>query len=177
MLGAAAAPERRRPRRLTRRQSQRPWLSRRVRPHASSNENSESRLSRCTRRASHGRGSSLTLGKAMFSFFKKPEPLNEASMNFDAENVAPFLDRVSPLVESGFGPTEKKKVLDLLASLKIDDERELSFSIRYSGKASTLKVRIFLDDVGAPDLYFFACPPLSIAIQAEMEKFADDLGI
>jgi hypothetical protein len=113
----------------------------------------------------------------MFSFFKKPEPLNEASMNFDAENVAPFLDRVSPLVESGFGPTEKEKVLDFLASLRIDEEKELSFSVRYAGTTSTLKVRIFLDDVGAPDLYFFACAPLSIAIQAEMERFADELGI
>jgi hypothetical protein len=113
----------------------------------------------------------------MFSFFKKPEPLNEASMNFDAENVAPFLERVSPLVESGFGAAEKKKVLDLLASLGIDDEKELSFPIRYAGKTSTMKVRIFLDDVGAPDLYFFVCAPLSIAIQAEMEKFANELGI
>jgi len=113
----------------------------------------------------------------MFSFFKKPEPLNEASMNFDAENVAPFLDRVSPLVEAGFGPTERKKVLDLLASLQLDDEKVLSFSIRYAGKPSTLKVGIFLDDIDAPDLYFFACAPLSVAIQAEMEKFADERGI
>jgi hypothetical protein len=110
----------------------------------------------------------------VFSFFKKPEPLNEASMNFDVENVGPFLERIYPLVESGFGPTEKKKVLDLIASLQIDDEKELSFSIRYSGKASTLKLRIFLDDVDSPDLYFFACAPLSIAIQSEMEKFADE---
>ena len=113
----------------------------------------------------------------MLSFFKKSEPLNEASMNFDAENVAPFLERVSPLVESGFGVNEKKEVLALLASLQVDTEKELSFSIRYAGAKSTLKVRIFLDDVGAPDLYFFACPPLSVAIQAEMEKFADELGI
>lgn len=98
-------------------------------------------------------------------------------MNFGAENVAPFLDRVSPLIESGFGTHEKKKVLDLLATLQIDDEKELSFAIRYAGAKSTLKVRLFIDDVGAPDVYFFACPPLSIAIQAAMEKFADELGI
>jgi len=47
---------------LTRRQSQRPWLSRRVLPHESPNETTESNSSRGTRRASHGRGSSVTLG-------------------------------------------------------------------------------------------------------------------
>lgn len=113
----------------------------------------------------------------MFSFFKKGEPLNEASMNFDAENVGAFLERVTPLVDSGFGPREKGKVLDLLASLQIGDEKELSFSIRYLGEPSTLKIRIFMDDAGTPDLYFFVRAPLSIAIQAEMEKFADELEI
>jgi len=98
-------------------------------------------------------------------------------MNFDAENVKPFLDRVTPLVESGFGASEKQQVLDLLASLQVDDEKGLSFAIRYAGKDTTLKVRIFLDDVDAPDVYLFACQPLSIIIQAEMEKFADELGI
>lgn len=98
-------------------------------------------------------------------------------MNFDAENVGPFLERIPALIESGFGPDERKKVLELLASLQIDDEKGLSFSIRYAGAKSTLEVRIFLDDAGAADLYFFACQPLSIAIQAEMEKFADELGI
>lgn len=112
----------------------------------------------------------------MFSFFKKPEALEEASMNFDAENVAPFLERISPLIESGFGPDEKKKVVDLLAKLRIDEEAELSFAIRYAASKSTLKVRLFIDDGDAPDLYFFACAPLSIAIQSEMEKFADELG-
>src|SRR6185295_5935265 len=52
-----------REKRLTRRQSQRPWLSRRVLSHESRNETPESTSSRRTRRASHGRGSSLTFGK------------------------------------------------------------------------------------------------------------------
>jgi hypothetical protein len=113
----------------------------------------------------------------MFSFFKKPAQLKEASMNFDAETVGPFLDRVAPLIESGFGSPEKMQVLDLLASLQLDDEKELSFSIRYAGEKSTLKVGIFLDDFDAPDLCFLACEPLSAAIQAEMIKFADEMGI
>jgi hypothetical protein len=47
----------------TRRQSQRPWLSRRVLSHELRNEMAELSSSRGTRRASHGRGSSLTLAK------------------------------------------------------------------------------------------------------------------
>lgn len=98
-------------------------------------------------------------------------------MNLDVENVGPLLERVPALVDSGFGPAEIKKVLELLAALQIDDEKELSFPIRYAGAKSTLQVRIFLDDAGAADLYLFACQPLNVVIQAEMEKFADELGL
>src|SRR5438034_3735262 len=48
---------------LTRRQSQRPWLSRRVLSKEIRDETAESESYCRTRRASHGRGSSLTLGK------------------------------------------------------------------------------------------------------------------
>ena len=113
----------------------------------------------------------------MLSFFKKPDPLKEFSANFDAENVAPFLERIAPLIEAGFDATERTKVLELLASLRLDDEKELSFPIRYAGAKSTLKIGVFLDDINAPDIYFLAPAGLSDAIETEMIKFSDELGI
>lgn len=113
----------------------------------------------------------------MLSFFKKPDPLKEFSANFDSENVSPFLERIAPHIEAGFGAPERTKVLDLLASLQLDDEKELSFPIRYAGAKSTLKIGIFLDDIDAPDIYFFAPAALSDAIEAEMIKFCEELGI
>ena len=34
------------------------------------------------------------------------EELEESSTNFDMENVRPFLLRISPLIESGFGEAQ-----------------------------------------------------------------------
>ena len=103
--------------------------------------------------------------------------LEEASMNFDSENVRPFLERLKPLIESGFSDEEILQVQRMMEVLKIDDEKELEFPIRYRGRQTVLRVGIFMDDVNAPDVYFFTDPELAKEIDKEMEKFADELGI
>jgi len=103
--------------------------------------------------------------------------LEEASMNFDSENVRPFLERLKPLIESGFSDEEILQVQRMMEVLKIDDEKELEFPILYRGRETVLRVGIFMDDVNAPDVYFFTDPELAKEIDKEMEKFADELGI
>ena len=49
--------------------------------------------------------------------------LEETSMNFDSENIRPFLERLKPLVESGFSDSDISQVQKMLESLKIDDEK------------------------------------------------------
>jgi hypothetical protein len=101
----------------------------------------------------------------------------ESSMNFDLENVPPFLVRVSPLVESGFGEAEIWRVVKLVNELEHDDEGELLFNIRYDGQPCELRVRVFMDDIESPDMYFFSPPGLAEKISDEMERFADELDI
>lgn len=103
--------------------------------------------------------------------------LEEASMNFDGENVRPFLKRLKPLVESGFADGEIAQVVQMLERLQIDEEREMEFSIRYRGKPTVLRIQIFMDDVNAPDVAFFTDPELAKEIDSAMEQFAAELGI
>ena len=103
--------------------------------------------------------------------------MQESSMNFDMENVEPFLQMVSSLISSGFGGQEVAKVVAMAKQMGVDDERELEFRIQYDGKPAVLRVRVFMDDVDAPDLYFFSPESLAERIDAEMEKFCEELGI
>ena len=103
--------------------------------------------------------------------------LEEASMNFDLENVRPFLERLKPLIESGFSDDEILRVQRMMESMKVDEEKEVEFPIQYRGSRSVLRIGIFMDDVDSPDVYFFTHPKLAEEIGVQMKKFADDLGI
>ena len=101
--------------------------------------------------------------------------MNEASMNFDMENVEPFLSRLEANLALGL------PVQDLVAmtrSVEIEAEVSRTFPVTFSSSPATLEYRVFLDDVGAPDLYFLTTSkPLADAIQAELKQFADDNGL
>ena len=105
------------------------------------------------------------------------EELQESSTNFDMENVRPFLQRISPFIESGFGEAQIQQVCQLAENMPHDTEKELEFPIRYAGRDSLLRIGIFMDDINAPDVYFFSPPALAAQIDAEMEKFCDEMGM
>lgn len=96
--------------------------------------------------------------------------LKEASTNFDSGEVRPFLERLRPLIESGFSDREILQVQEMLESMRVDEEKELEFPIRYAGEQTVLRIRIFLDDVNASDVSFFTHPKLADAIDAEIQK-------
>ena len=96
--------------------------------------------------------------------------LKESSANFDSEEVGPFLARLKPLIELGFSDKEILQVQKTLESMKVDEEKDLEFPIRYQGEQTVLRIRIFMDDVNAPDLFFFTDPKLAEAIDAEIAK-------
>jgi hypothetical protein len=102
--------------------------------------------------------------------------LAEASMNFDAEGVGPFLARLSSLA-GGFGPTQIEQVVCLVDRLGMDEERELRFEVTHEGRSVPLLIKIFKDDVSAPDLYFFTTPRLAEAIDRLMKDFCDEHGL
>jgi hypothetical protein len=103
--------------------------------------------------------------------------LEEWSTNFDTENVVPFLQRIAQHIESGFADPEIAQVLKLIETMKVDDEKHLTFEIRYAGQLSDFKIGVFLDDIDAPDLYFFAPAGLCKQLSAEMQKFAEERGM
>ena len=103
--------------------------------------------------------------------------LREFSANFDSEMVRPFLERIRPFIESGFGSDEVEQVCQLVATLPHDEERTLEFQIRHAGNEAQFKVHVFMDDVDSPDIYFFAPAGLSKEIESEFGRFAEERGI
>jgi hypothetical protein len=106
---------------------------------------------------------------------ESPGGLSEASMNFDSDLVEPFLQRVSTLV-TGFGAKEIAEVAQMIAELEVDDERELRFEVSDEGCWILLRVRVFMDDVDAPDLHFFTTPELAKEIEQLLAEFREELG-
>ena len=107
----------------------------------------------------------------------QPAASSEASMNFDLENLAPFLERVSGLVETGFGEAEIADLTAEVSAMALDDERQWSFSVTHAGQPTALQVRVFMGDIDAPDVAFFTSDPLAEAIRQELTAFAEALGI
>ena len=106
---------------------------------------------------------------------ESPGGLSEASMNFDSDLVEPFLQRVSTLV-TGFGAKEIAEVAQMIAELEVEDERELRFEVSDEGCWILLRVRVFMDDVDAPDLHFFTTPELAKEIEQLLAEFREELG-
>jgi hypothetical protein len=107
----------------------------------------------------------------------KPEKIGEFSTSFDLKNVRPFLERLRPIIASGFGGPQIDEVSKLASTLKHDQEQELKFTIQHRGIKTTLRIVVFMDDINSPDVFFFAPESLTARIQEEFEKFAEELGI
>jgi len=103
--------------------------------------------------------------------------LKEASTSFDLEHVAPFLDRVVKMIDSGFGPKERNVLVQMVSSMKVEEERTREFNITYHGQGTTLRIHVFMDDVDSPDIAFFTAPELAQRIQQEIEVFFDERGM
>jgi hypothetical protein len=101
----------------------------------------------------------------------------EFSANFDSEMVRPFLERIQPFIESGFGSAQIEQVCQVVATLPHDQEHTLEFQIRHVGKDARFDVRIFMDDIDAPDIYFLSPSALRQQIESEFHRFAEERGI
>ena len=94
----------------------------------------------------------------------------ETSANFDYEQVQPFLIRISGLIGSGFGAAEIAALMKKAQSLRPDQSCQTVFPITHGGVAGPLRIRIFMDDVDAPDVYFYAPVALAKQIDDEIKK-------
>ena len=102
---------------------------------------------------------------------------SEASMNFDIENVLPFLTRLITIVDSGINAKKVNEMYVFTKSVSIESQKEMNFEVIYKGKKTPFKYSVFMDDIDAPDLYFFTSPELATRIESEMNMFTKELGI
>lgn len=104
--------------------------------------------------------------------------MHETSMNFDQEKVSLFLERLIPHIDSGFGTLEIHTVLRLIESLFVDEDGEVKFPITYQGQDIQLTVQVAMDDIEAPDVYFFSENVTLIRmIDLELGTFCKEQGI
>lgn len=115
----------------------------------------------------------------MCSLFKKKQPATEVefSTNIDTKYVGPFLERVSRLMDSGFGADERMQVLSAMHASTSEKGSDFSFAVRHSGQDSVLKIAIVPDSSETVLLYLVSTPALNVAIDQEMDRFAEEIGI
>ncbi|MCF2905112.1 hypothetical protein L0666_08940 [Octadecabacter sp. CECT 8868] len=93
----------------------------------------------------------------------------ETSMNFDSENVRPFLEGLAPgTIDQG-----ALAVVDsAVGTMAVDETRDIVLNAQ-----SGLQLQIYMDDIQAPDLYFFG--PLEVIqyIDSALMAFANALGL
>ena len=100
---------------------------------------------------------------------------HEASMNFDLVGLEPFLLQVA----TGLEGLSREDVTTLTAEVRemdVEEEREWVFDVRHEGTPAKLRVRVFMDDVDAPDLYLFTRPELAAELQEKLIVFAEEQG-
>jgi hypothetical protein len=106
----------------------------------------------------------------------KARELAETSMNLNAPQVEPFIKRVAALV-SGLGQREVAQVTHLVDALEVDEEGELLFEVRHAAHTVPLRVVVVMDDIDAPNLYFFTVPELVKEIETLMKDFGEEHGM
>lgn len=100
---------------------------------------------------------------------------HETSMNFDGENVRPFLVQIEERLSLGL---DIDALARFAAETPVEVDRSLTVDVWYDGGEVPLTFGVFMDDVDAPDLSFSApSKPLVDAIDAELERFADLHGL
>jgi hypothetical protein len=102
--------------------------------------------------------------------------LQEASANFDIEDVKPFLARVVALIDSGFTTADARALAERIAQQPIDSEREYRYTVLADGAHTELHIVAFMDDVDAPDIAFLTHAKLAAKIDAAMQQYFDEVG-
>ena len=101
--------------------------------------------------------------------------MHEASMNFDLENVKPFLKRIDTRLELNLPIDE---LVEMTKRTRPGTEQSRTIDVTFRGSKTQLEYKVFMDDVDSPDLYFFTpSNELAEAIQEELVAFADELGL
>lgn len=101
--------------------------------------------------------------------------LHEASMNFDMENVEPFLEHANKNLKLGLNI---EQLIKFTSSVRPESEKSISLQVTYLGNPIPLIYKVFMGDINAPNLYFFTpSKRLADELNNELVRFANELGI
>ncbi len=102
----------------------------------------------------------------------KPKPAedppitSDTSMNFDGEEVGPFLNRLADNPRFALPRDFATAITDALPDLALDETRRWRIDGDFDGVAMRLEIQIFMDDINAPDLSFHS----SAEVVAEIDQ-------
>ena len=100
---------------------------------------------------------------------------HEASMNFDLENVVPFLSELDAKFKFGL---DVNKLGKFASSIEIYKEDSLIVEITHSEKKTRMEFRVFMDDIDALELYlFFESTDLADQVFDFMMEWAEAQGM
>lgn len=117
----------------------------------------------------------LILGFFSISGVSALELKHEASMNFDMENIVPFLAELDAKFQFGL---DVDKLGSFSASVPVEAEKSIIVDILISGRKTKMEFRIFMDDIDAPDLYmFFDSKETSESVGGFMMNWAEARGM
>ena len=97
--------------------------------------------------------------------------LHESSTEFDLRDFPPFLRRIAPHIDRGFGEREVARLTSLAERLPHNRESQTEFQVLFQSAPTPLRVRLFKDDISSITIYFFTSEPLANLLDAEMESF------
>lgn len=106
-----------------------------------------------------------------------PAKRAEYSANFDTDTLETLIQRVSAKWPSIVTPQRTQDFMAFVRSLAHDDEKPFSFTAEHEGVNHEIMFTVFMDDIDAPDVYFYAFPALIESIQTEHTKLSEELGI
>lgn len=108
---------------------------------------------------------------------KPPAPItSDTSMNFDLEEVAPFLTRLGNHPRFTFPTDFAAEISRAIGDLPVDATKRWSVTCGFDDADITLQIEAFMDDVDAPDLAFFSTQSAITEIERELEAFAEATG-
>jgi hypothetical protein len=102
--------------------------------------------------------------------------LSEASSNFELSDMEPFFNTLKPLFDDGFGPTQVLEIKNFAEKIPVEQEAEKMFQVKFEGEKTQIFVKIFMDDIDAPDVYVFAPKKLADSVQKKMTEYSEKLG-
>ena len=93
-------------------------------------------------------------------------------MNFDLENIEPFLIRCEANLRIGF---DVDLLMYLVEATELDMRSDAQIDGRYNGERVSVMVHVYRDDPESYGLHFYTSnEALAQALNAEMLAFADD---